>query len=336
MRSILKTCEKRRADSRTRPAARARRNDLARRILAEGRKIERAGCPACGQTARAAGGFDAPLYRFDRCGGCGALYAREIPDAATLERLYRSEGEQDAWRAATPAKAEASAADRELLADLARGGFSLAGKRLLDVGCGAGGLLRAARDAGMQPAGLEVNPETARSTRGLGFEVHEGTVEDYDGEPGSFDAVTLNQVLEHLADPAAVVRRLGALLRPGGRLVFATPHAGSRSIRIFGARHVHVFSFAHLQLFSLGAIDALARGAGLSVVHAASDGSVDVVPDDLVCVPLGLGEHRASYVPLASVPLEIALRIARRTFDAPARVAARNEGSYVTAVLEKR
>jgi 2-polyprenyl-3-methyl-5-hydroxy-6-metoxy-1,4-benzoquinol methylase len=101
------------------------------------------------------------------------------------------------------------------------------GCRVLDLACGEGyGADVLARSAA-SVVGLDANPEAHEHARlryrreNLRFE--RGLVETY-GEPGAFDAVSFLQTIEHVQDPAAVLRHFRTLLRPGGTVYVTTPN----------------------------------------------------------------------------------------------------------------
>jgi 2-polyprenyl-6-hydroxyphenyl methylase/3-demethylubiquinone-9 3-methyltransferase len=105
----------------------------------------------------------------------------------------------------------------------------LHGARIVDVGCGGGilseGLARARAtvlgiDLGAEL--LSVAEEHAREG-GLNIEYRKVSVETLaDEQPGSFDHVTCMEMLEHVPDPASVVRACARLVKPGGRVFFST------------------------------------------------------------------------------------------------------------------
>jgi SAM-dependent methyltransferase len=106
-------------------------------------------------------------------------------------------------------------------------GARVIGKRVLDMACGEGyGSEVLARGAD-SVVGVDANPEAFEHARlryqrqNLSFE--RGMVETY-GEPGSFDAVVFLQTIEHVQDPAAVLRHFQGLLRPGGVVYVTTPN----------------------------------------------------------------------------------------------------------------
>ena len=85
--------------------------------------------------------------------------------------------------------------------------------RVLDIGCGAGGVGRAIRDRADRLTGIELDPVAAERARDAYDEVHTGAVDEVlEQVEGPFDTVLAYDVLEHLADPSAVLRR-GACAR---------------------------------------------------------------------------------------------------------------------------
>jgi 2-polyprenyl-3-methyl-5-hydroxy-6-metoxy-1,4-benzoquinol methylase len=99
--------------------------------------------------------------------------------------------------------------------------------RVLDVGCGAGGLAGGLRAAGAsEVVGIEVVPEVAAIAETVLDEVHAAPVEEaLDRLTGSFDTILCLDVLEHLVDPGDVVARLRAHAAPGATLQVSVPNA---------------------------------------------------------------------------------------------------------------
>ena len=91
------------------------------------------------------------------------------------------------------------------------------GGRLLDVGCGTGALVAAARAAGLDAMGVEPDPEMAAlAGSSLGSEVVVARLPDLPHADDGFDAVTANFVLNHVDDPRAAARELVRVAAPGG------------------------------------------------------------------------------------------------------------------------
>src|SRR4051794_8930708 len=98
--------------------------------------------------------------------------------------------------------------------------------RVLDVGCGSGGVGRAIRDRTDFLAGIELDAEAATSASDIYDQVLTGRVEDVLGTAeGPFDAILTYDLLEHLPDPEAVLRRLHEVSAPGGLLHVSVPNA---------------------------------------------------------------------------------------------------------------
>lgn len=97
------------------------------------------------------------------------------------------------------------------------------GSRLLDAGCGAGGMLDTLSSFG-DVSGLDVNSEWAALARQRGYEdIREGVVERLPWDEEMFDLVTLLDVLEHTADDRVTLSELRRVVRPGGYLLVTVP-----------------------------------------------------------------------------------------------------------------
>ena len=223
------------------------------------------------------GGVMPDVWRMVRCGACRSLYLDPRPDAESLPRAYREYYTHQAehidipeggagglawslihgylnWRFGmqrVPANrlgalVFSTLEPLRLKLDyygrhLARGLFPQPGC-LLDVGCGNGAFLVRAREMGWSVAGCEPDPKAVAACHAQGLDVIQGDVfsEALDGQ--LFDVVTISHVLEHVADPQALLKRAYELLQPGGSLWVALPNPGSLGLRIFGAawRGLHV------------------------------------------------------------------------------------------------
>jgi SAM-dependent methyltransferase len=94
--------------------------------------------------------------------------------------------------------------------------------KLLDVGCGTGWLAEHFRDY----TGIDGSPEAVAAAQAKGRSIQQGDVDQpLPFEDASFDAVVLKDLLEHVADPVAVVREVGRVLKPGGRVFASSPDA---------------------------------------------------------------------------------------------------------------
>lgn len=123
----------------------------------------------------------------------------------------------------------------------------LKGARVLDVGCGGGLLSEAMARAGADVVGIDLAPAVLEVARlhllesGLKVDYRETGAEALaQAMGGQFDVVTCLEMLEHVPDPASVIRACADLLRPGGRLFVSTLNRTPRSFAtaIVGAEYV--------------------------------------------------------------------------------------------------
>ena len=105
----------------------------------------------------------------------------------------------------------------------------LAGRKIIDVGCGGGLLSEAMALEGALVTGIDMVESSLDIARrhaaenGLHIEYRLGSAEQCAAEsPGQFDVVTCMELVEHVPEPASLVASCAALLRPGGDLIFAT------------------------------------------------------------------------------------------------------------------
>ena len=162
-------------------------------------------------------------FRIVRCRTCGLVYVNPRPASEDLLSLYADyhsrEGKDEAsWdRLMSGVFREAA----EVLCSSRNGSGP---GRLLDVGCGFGAFVARMRERGWDAEGLDPSPAVVSAATGKGRPVRLGTLEWMQGERGTYDAVTMFYVLEHLPDPMGALRKASGLLAPGGTILIRVPH----------------------------------------------------------------------------------------------------------------
>lgn len=191
-------------------------------------------CTICG-AARADPLYRLPAGTLVRCAGCGTVRRANLVDGEAAERLY----DDDAYLEAPYFEVLKVGASRDqqpylvYTRVLERIATMQTRGRLLDVGCSYGAFLELAADAGWEPLGVELSSkgcEYARRNRGL--DVFHGTLEAASFPSGSVQAVTLWDVIEHLARPLETVREAHRILAPGGTLMLFTINQRSLISRV--------------------------------------------------------------------------------------------------------
>jgi 2-polyprenyl-6-hydroxyphenyl methylase/3-demethylubiquinone-9 3-methyltransferase len=123
----------------------------------------------------------------------------------------------------------------------------LAGKRALDVGCGAGVLAESMAARGAQVTGIDLAGKALAVARlhaletGARVDYQEGAAETWaEREPAAFDVLTCMEMLEHVPDPAESVKACAALVRPGGWVFFSTINRNAKAfmLAIVGAEYL--------------------------------------------------------------------------------------------------
>ena len=143
---------------------------------------------------------------------------------------------------------------------------SLRGLQLLDYGCGRGKLLRAAKEFGMQPVGIEQDPQ-ARAIAGRlpGAAIYANASDlRAAGEIGQFDVITMWTVIEHLRSPWEDLASLHSLLRPGGSLLISTMDISCLRARIERRRWENYENPTHLYYFDRISLSRTIQAAGFS------------------------------------------------------------------------
>ena len=157
----------------------------------------------------------------------------------------------------------------------------LAGKRVLDIGCGGGILADAMARKGAEVLGIDLAGKALKvaqlhaleaQTQGVSY--REVSAETLAAEqPGSFDVVTCMEMLEHVPDPSSVVRACATLVKPGGHVFFSTINRNAKAFvfAIVGAEYIlnllprgtHEFA----KFIKPSELAAYARAAGLDLEH---------------------------------------------------------------------
>ena len=238
-------------------------------------------CPVCGGISflpvtslrdNRTGSFKEP-FDVARCVGCRLVALRPAPAADALARGYQDGyGPYPTDTAGGGERSSPTATSAIWKRRLRRAWHALDGSvtidriplrgRVLDVGAGQGSDVAFLHSLGLDAIGLEPNLRAVEVCRMKGLPVIEGTLESADFEPGSFDVVILNQVLEHLPDPHSTLMIVRRLLRPGGSVAIFTPNVTGLPARAFGDDWAHWHVPYHLYLYGPAQLRKLLGDAG--------------------------------------------------------------------------
>ncbi len=265
-------------------------------------------CPFCAASERALAYSDVEDWTFRcapgkwnywKCKGCGALYLDPRPTEASIGRAYARYYTHDraaggglveraktrlrhtcylAWHGLdlkprlplprlmypllTPLRRRmAEPFILQAINRLPRGG-------LMDVGCGNGGNLAAARQLGWTAQGLEIDPRAVASARAAGLDVRQGDYGRLQEFQGVFDCLICSHVIEHVHAPLALLRAIHAALKPGGVALISLPNADSIVLEAVGENWRGLEAPRHLAIPTTRTMRASVEALGFAVEAA--------------------------------------------------------------------
>ena len=232
-----------------------------------------------------------------RCRVCDLVYVNPRLRADLILEGY-SEAEDPVF--AAPNEARIRGFRKTLEGVVKRLGISPEGKRVLDVGCAGGAFLVAAREFGFGVTGIEpARWMAAYGRENYQLDIRDGILEAGVFEEGSFDVITLWDVIEHLPQPLETLEIVRSLLKPGGVLLVNYPDIGTLAARTLGRRWPFWLS-VHLIYYTRKTMTEQLRRVGFSTLWFESFWPV---------LPLG-------YVAQRAAPYGKPLELLRSSIDA--------------------
>lgn len=204
------------------------------------------------------------------CGKCGFVFSGRLPRAELLDIVYDSLIDNDAGLAGSLSpnwRAHQALIAARVLETLGSGREDAVPK-VLDYGCGFGGLMKMMKAGGVDCIGFETSSRSVAFGRREGLEILNslGSV----SARGPFDAIVLSDVLEHLPHPIDVLRVCEGLLRRNGILYVSVPDfpirrlaAIRRDVSLGKAISQEVNPWEHLNYFNSRSLHTMLRAAGL-------------------------------------------------------------------------
>jgi len=246
--------------------------------------LEEVPCPCCsqGRGVEVGRGVDYEYFScgnsfsFKRCSRCGAMYLSPRPMPSHFGIIYP----HNYYSHVPEADSKSYSGFVQFLWDMIeRRRITLfvnilgdSPKKILDVGCGHGRLLRLLRRFGSKSwrlAGVEFGvPDAQPGKSDSSFTIHKGFFETYDFQGDRFDLIVAQQVIEHAVDPVRMLKKMALLLGEGGTIVLDTPNTASLDCWLFQKSCWGGYHFPrHMCLFSSNSIAVLSKAAGLRVVE---------------------------------------------------------------------
>ena len=235
---------------------------------------EQVGCTLCGTIARI--WLIKNGHRVYTCPACRLAFVHPLP--GTLEGLYGEDyfaGAEEGFGYVDydADKEPMVGAFLKYLAIIRQ--YRLTATSLFDVGAATGFFLDVARKNGFAVAGVELSEYAAAAARQKGIAVATGTLSEAEG---SYDVITMLDLIEHVPDPRAELKNAHSLLASGGLLVINTPDRGSPYAKLMGKGWHLIVPPEHLYYFNRRNLAQLLAECGYRVVLTTTIGKNFTLP----------------------------------------------------------
>jgi SAM-dependent methyltransferase len=232
-------------------------------------------CPICG--SQSLGIFiDAPNQELDdvslgssrtavshgkimRCLGCRFGFLAQRPNEDALAKLY-SNLDDRVYEGESKGRRLTALGHYKIVSQLIKTG------RILDVGCASGNFLQVCFERGWEIVGIEPAEgfcAKAKAMLGEGGKIICATLQQASLPKGSFDVVTLWDVLEHVSEPVEFLASCASLLRPSGFVFANVPDLDSAQARVLGSKWPLLLP-EHFNYFNKGSLKRCGELAGLT------------------------------------------------------------------------
>ncbi|MGB6985170.1 MAG: class I SAM-dependent methyltransferase [Candidatus Aquilonibacter sp.] len=139
---------------------------------------------------------------------------------------------------------------------------TLAGRTILDIGCGSGGLVRALRSKGAEAFGFDTSERSRELAREYGTPLAEDSIDRLHAQGRRYDIVAAMEVIEHTLSPTAFLQSLRTLVRPGGVLFIET---GNWNLVRLVPNTPYVMPEGHIHYLTPVTLNAFFRKVGLDI-----------------------------------------------------------------------
>ena len=140
------------------------------------------------------------------------------------------------------------------------------GSKVLDIGTAGGAFLDAAKQYGFDAYGMEPSADLVERGKARGLQIEQGTIECHGFKAGSFDMITLWDVIEHLPEPKAALLEINKLLKPNGILLINFPDIGTMQAKLAGKKFWWILS-VHLHHFTRKSVADICERTGFDAFH---------------------------------------------------------------------
>lgn len=226
-------------------------------------------CPLC--HSKECAGVYRKFYPYIvvRCLSCGFYYLNPRLTEIAMMEIYANdsyfESEKSGYTCYDKQEMALRATFRRLMINLKK--HKLTGGALLEVGCGYGYLLAVAKDFFEICVGTDLSPQAINKALEKADGVYEGGIDQVPPHE-KFDCIIATHVIEHVYRPKMFLEKLCKHLKPGGKIVIATPNMGSFWRRLMRSHWPSFKIPEHILYFDKKSLTTLMRQVGLAGIRA--------------------------------------------------------------------
>jgi SAM-dependent methyltransferase len=230
-------------------------------------------CPACGDDKSLVVGL-LNNWVMAKCLRCDLVYTRDLPSSQQISEVY-----DQAYQVEGLYKPHLKELDMMIRSGHSRQGLyrnwvflkrfkPKAGEKLLEVGCGIGAFLIAAKQRGWLVEGVDISARALEVSRSIhGLPVYHGTLEALDISYGAYKAIVCWEVLEHLPCPRQFLTHVRKLLKKDGLFVCSVPNCSDKVPHFVDSLGPASVPPVHLNFWTLGSFRSFAEMNGFRVMH---------------------------------------------------------------------
>lgn len=224
--------------------------------------IEKVNCVVCGSNEYTLA-CSKDDFNIVRCTDCGLYYVNPRLKRKKLSELYNEDEISPIDYYIETKKADEKTFRKRLKTlekTLGRKG------RILDIGCNIGTLLFIAKNLGWECFGLDINKKVRKYFAGSGIDLKIGDVLEVKYPKKHFDAIVMNDLIEHVPDPKKTLSSVREWLKDDGEIFLVTPDGGSLMFSLLGKRWFHLKPNEHIYYFTNKSLSRLLFETGFEVV----------------------------------------------------------------------
>jgi 2-polyprenyl-3-methyl-5-hydroxy-6-metoxy-1,4-benzoquinol methylase len=237
-------------------------------------------CPVCDSSNKELF-FEKDWFTFSRCRDCAMVYLNPRLNEQATYAFYNSDWNAIYNETKFDEVSSSTRLDDEInQANLDRVLHARNGARgaLLEIGCGNGFFLRAAKAAGFEVSGLELNERNFRRSRAdLGDGILNLDLFSAGFPSDRFDVLYMRDVFEHVPNPKAMLKEMCRIAKPGCVVFIEVPNIEGLMYKMVRQRHICVFGFEHLNYWAPATLGKLLETTGFTVrevIHSSLDFSL--------------------------------------------------------------